>query len=310
VTSNVGPVYGDAMTWGLAGAFAAAIAYGSATVLQAVGARRAGRGDVPDARLLWRLVHSTPYVVGLCLDGVGFALSLAALLTQPLFTVQAIVSSSLACTAVLSIVVLHARLSTAEWGALALTTTGLVMLALSASEQPPADVGAGPRTALLLVVVAIGLVALTSTRRNARTGRGRNARLQVWALGATAGLMYGAGSISARILPEPDSLLGLLVDPALWAILVAGVQGLLLYAMALQRGAVTAAMSSVVVLETTMPAVVGITLLGDRPADGRGGVAVVGFLAAVTGSLLLSRYGEAPVTDVPERGHDVAGQPA
>src|SRR4051794_14596725 len=57
----------DLVTWGLAGAFAAAIAYGAATVLQAIGARRTGRAAGPDARLLLRLLHSAPYVTGLAL---------------------------------------------------------------------------------------------------------------------------------------------------------------------------------------------------------------------------------------------------
>src|SRR5690348_1391611 len=98
------------VSWGLAGACAAALAYGVATVLQAIGARQADRASGPDARLALRLMRSAPYVGGLLLDGIGFALSLAALRSQPLFTVQAIVSSSLAVTALLAVVVLQARL--------------------------------------------------------------------------------------------------------------------------------------------------------------------------------------------------------
>src|SRR5947208_14937999 len=58
-TSTVGSV-----SWGLAGAFAAAVAYGAATVLQAVGARSTGRASGPDAHLLLRLLRSLPYVAG------------------------------------------------------------------------------------------------------------------------------------------------------------------------------------------------------------------------------------------------------
>jgi uncharacterized membrane protein len=74
----------------------------------------------------------------------------------------------------------------------------------------------------------------------------------------------------------------------------AGILGLLLYAMALQRGSVTVATSAVVVAETVVPAAIGITLLGDRPAPGRTSVAALGFAITVVGSLLLARYGEAP----------------
>jgi len=276
------------VTWGLAGAFAAAFAYGIATVMQAIGARRAERATGPDARLLLRLMSSTPYVIGLLLDGVGFALSLAALRSQPLFTVQAIVASSLAVTAILTVIVLGARLTRLEWGALALVTAGLTLLGLSASDQPPAHVSLGGRFALFGVVIASALVVAVAAR--ARDGSSSD----VWALGCLAGLMYGAGGIGARVLAHPRSIDRLLLDPALWAMLVAGVLGLMLYAMALQRGSVTVATAAVVVTETLVPAAIGITLLGDRPAHGRTGLAAAGFAVTVTGSLLLARHGEAP----------------
>ena len=286
------------VTWGLAGAFAAALAYGVATVLQATGARSTGRSNAPDARLALRLLRSAPYVIGLMLDGVGFALSLAALRSQPLFTVQAIVSSSLAVTAVLAVVVLHARLAHLEWSALLVVTAGLVLLGLSANDQHPAHVSFSGRFSLLLVVIASAtVVALVASTRDKRHAEHLGARNDGWALGCLAGLMYGAGGIGARILAKPRSIHGLLLDPALWAMFIAGVLGLLLYAMALQRGTVTVATAAVVVTETLVPAAIGITLLGDRPAHGRTPLAAAGFALTVTGSLLLARYGAAPTVE-------------
>ena len=285
------PVYGYPVTWGLGGAFAAAVAYGVATVLQAVGARRTTRSDAPGARLLWQLVHSLPYVGGVLLDAVGFALSLAALRSQPLFTVQAIVASSLAVTALLAVLVLRTRLIGLEWIALGLVTAGLVLLALSANDQKPTHVDYGGRMLLLLGVLAVGAVTA-----GAAAARGRNSRRNdTWALGCLAGLMYGAGGIGARVLANPKSVGALLIDPALWAMLVSGLLGLLLYAMALQRGSVTVATSAVVVTETLVPAALGVTLLGDRPAHGGTALAASGFAVTVLGSVLLARYGEAPV---------------
>jgi drug/metabolite transporter (DMT)-like permease len=281
--STVGSV-----TWGLAGAFAAAIAYGAATVLQAVGARSTARSAGPDARLLLRLLRSMPYVVGLSLDVVGFALSLAALRSQPLFIVQAIVSSSLAVTALLAVLTLHARLEMLEWFALGLVTAGLTMLALSARDEPGSAVSFAGRLGLFLGVVVVGLAAAGVARR--RQGTSGDA----WALGCLAGLMYGAGGVGARVLAEPRSLTGLLSDPALWAMAFAGILGLLLFAMALQRGRVTVVTSTTVVTQTLAPAALGITLLHDRPAHGRTVLAAVGFGVTVLGSVLLARYGEAP----------------
>ena len=292
------------MTWGLAGAFAAAVTYGLATILQAVGARRAGRADAPDARLLWRLVHSLPYVVGLLLDGVGFALSLAALRTQPLFIVQAIVASSLAFTAFFAVIILHTRLATREWTAVGIVTAGLTLLGLSANRQHSAHVDLAGRMTLLIAVLVSGLAVAVALQRPGRTVH------NAWVLGCFAGLMYAAGGIGARVLVNPTSISGLLLDPALWAMFVAGVLGLLLYAMALQRGRVTVATSAVVVSETLLPAAIGITLLGDRPAPGRTAVAACGFAITVIGSLLLARYGEAPPGASTTASRDVAGQAA
>jgi drug/metabolite transporter (DMT)-like permease len=280
----------------LAGAFAAAVAYGAATVLQAVGARRTTRSDAPDAALMLQLVHSAPYVVGIALDGVGFALSLAALRTEPLFTVQAIVASSLAVTAILGVVVLGARPARVEWLALLVVTAGLTLLALSAKQQKPAGVDYLGRLGLALGVAFVALVTVALARRTIG-GASRDA----WALGCLAGLMYGAGGIGARVLHEPDSVLSLLADPALWAMIGAGVLGLLVYAMALQRGAVVVVTSAVVVTETLVPAALGITLLGDRPAPGRTAIAALGFSLSVAGSLALARYGEAPARPDPAR---------
>ncbi|HET6817451.1 MAG TPA: hypothetical protein VFH66_09545 [Mycobacteriales bacterium] len=276
------------MSWGLAGAFAAAVAYGAATVLQAIGARSLGRASGPGARLMFRLLHSIPYVVGLGLDLLGFVLSLAALRSQPLFIVQAIVASSLAVTAILAVIALNARLAPLEWFALALVTAGLTSLALSANDQPGAKVDFGGRLALFVGVVVVGTVSAALAKRRMRRGS------DAWALGVMAGLMYGAGGVGARVLANPHSLRGLVSDPALWAMAFAGILGLLLFAMALQRGRVTVATSTTVVTQTLAPAALGISLLHDRPAHGRATLAAIGFAVTVVGSVLLARYGEAP----------------
>ena len=89
------------MLLGLLGAVGAALCYGVGSVLQALAARRTTSAEGLDPRLLLRLARSWQYVVGLALDGVAFLLSIVALRSLPLFTVQSIVASFLAVTAVL-----------------------------------------------------------------------------------------------------------------------------------------------------------------------------------------------------------------
>jgi drug/metabolite transporter (DMT)-like permease len=281
------------VSWGLIGAFAAALAYGVATILQAVGARTGGAANDLDVNLVKRLLRSSPYIAGLSLDAVGFGLSFAALHTLPLFTVQAIIASSLAVTAILATVMLGVRPSVSEWVALLCVTAGLTLLALAATTQSPTRLDDMDRWLLVISVAVVGLFAYLAAR-----GRHTPSRRDGWALGALAGLMYGAAGIGARILRTPSTPWQLFLDPALYAMALAGILGLLLYAMALQRGTVTVATSAVVVAETLVPAIVGITLLGDRPAPGHTTLAVLGFALTVAGAVALARYGEPPTRNV------------
>lgn len=278
------------MNWGLAGAFAAALSYGAATVLQAIGARRDGAPSQLDLSLVRRLARSAPYLTGLALDAVGFGLSLAALRTLPLFTVEAIVAANLGVTAVIAVVTLGARPAMREWVALVAVSFGLILLALSASRQPAATQSGTNRSLLVASVAVVGVVAGLLARR-----RTTGTTADGWALGALAGLMFGAAGIGARILHDTSPLWRVPTDPAFWAMALAGILGMLLYAMALQRAAVTGVTSAMVVAETIVPAIVGVTLLGDRPAHGEDVIAAAGFLLAVAGAVALARFGEGDV---------------
>ncbi len=279
------------MNWGLVGAFAAAASYGAATILQAIGARRGGELSALDISLVRRLASSAPYLSGLLLDAVGFALSLAALRTLPLFTVEAIVSASLAVTAVLAAVVLNVRPAAREWTALLAVSAGLALLAVSAKRQSDANLSSLDRSLLVMAVVVVGAIGFIAARR-----RGAGHRADAWALGAMAGLMYGGAGIGARILHDPHPVWHMISDPALYAMALAGLIGTLMQAMALQRGTVTVVTSSTVVAETVMPAVIGICFLGDRPRHGAAGLAAAGFVLAVLGAIALARFGEAAVS--------------
>ena len=174
------------VTWGLLGAFAAAIAYGVATILQAVGARTGGQHRRPRRPPGAAPARSSPYIAGLVLDAVGFGLSFAALHTLPLFTVQAIIASSLAVTALLAVVVLGIRPSVVEWLALLGVTAGLTLLALSAADQAPTRLDDLDRWLLVISVAVVGVLAYFAARR-----RHTPSRHDAWALG-------GAGRADVR----------------------------------------------------------------------------------------------------------------
>lgn len=276
---------------GLLTAFAAALCYGAGSVLQAVAARSTASAEGLDPRLLVRLVHSWRYVVGVGLDGAGFVLTLVAVRTLPLFVVQAVVASFLAVTAVLGAIFLRMPLTRRDKVALLVVLAGLVLVASSAAPDRAVSVTALEEWGVLVAVAALVLVALPLGRVPGARGAA--------ALGAVAGLAFGATSVAARMLPADLSLehlahtvAALLRNPATYALVAAGALAMLTYAIALQRGTVTQATAPLVVGETVAPAVVGLLLLGDQSRPGWGVVAVVGFVLAVGGAVGLAQHGE------------------
>jgi drug/metabolite transporter (DMT)-like permease len=276
----------------LLGAIAAAVCFGVATVLQAVAARSAPAGEGVDPRLLVRLLGRLPFVLGTCLDLLGFVAELAALRTLPLFVVQAAVAANLAVTAVVAVRVLHARLSGAEWTAVAAVCAGLALLGLASGREHPAHVSLRFRLVLLGcgVVVAAGGMLAGRLRRPARSA----------ALGLAAGFGFGFVAVGSRVLVSLAPL-DLLRDPATYVVAGGGVVAMLFLATALQRGSVTTTTGAVVVAETLMPALVGVFLLGDGTRAGFVWVAVAGFVLAVTGALVLARFGEPAADPAPAR---------
>lgn len=282
------------MITGLACALGAALGYGVGSVLQAAAARQEPLAEGLDPGLLLRLLRSWRYVVGLGLDGLGFVLILVAVQSLPLFVVQSMVAGFLAVTAVLGAVFLEMPLSRRDWIGLGVTVVGLTLVGLSGADERPATIKLAEQWWVLGAAVALGVLAVPCGRWSGTRGAA--------ALGAVAGLAFGATSVAARMLPDRLSLahplasLGdLLRSPAAYALVVAGAVALLAYSTALQRGSVTAATAPLVVGETVLPALVGLLVLGDRTREGWELVAVVGFTLAVAGAVSLARHGEPSV---------------
>jgi drug/metabolite transporter (DMT)-like permease len=275
---------------GLITAFAAALCYGSGSVLQAIAARSTRSVSGLDPRLLATLFRSWRYVVGVALDGLGFLLSLVAVRSLPLFVVQSVVASFLAITAVLGALFLSMPLSRSDKIALAVVVAGLVMVGASAAEDSAVEVSGAERWGVLAAAVLLAVVAVPLGRLSGRAGAA--------SLGAVAGLAFGATSVAARMLPdfslsEPGRAAGdLLRSPPTYALAVAGAVALLAYSIALQRASVTQATAPLVVGETIAPALVGLLLLGDAPRPGAGWLAVTGFVLSVAGAVSLARHGE------------------
>ncbi|MFE4871145.1 hypothetical protein [Streptomyces sp. NPDC056682] len=283
------------MLLGLLTAIAASVCYGTGSVLQAVGSRKAA---LRDAAASDRTQHGGPslsstakaattweFVVGTILDFVGFGLGALAARLLPLFLSQTVISANLVITAVLSVKLLGIRLSRAEWTSIGVVCSALVLLASAAGHE-----GSGHTeraTHWWLLAVSLGLMA-TGTVAVRLLG----ARAAILA-GLLSGLGFGALGVGVRVLSgiDPFDAGTLLTDPALYAILVAGVGGMYLHTVALQIGSVNGATAALVVGETVLPGAIGVLWLGDASRAGLAWMAVLGFVLAVAGAVAVAWFG-------------------
>jgi drug/metabolite transporter (DMT)-like permease len=285
----------------LLAALLSAVCYGVASVMQAIAVRAASRrsmaqvakaGEGVDAGLLVRMARQGLFLASIAIDLVGFIAQLIALRRLPLFAVQAIMASNLAVTAVCAAWLMRARLAAREWLAIAGVVAGVSLLGLSAGSEGAAKVGREFELGLILAVATVGVAGFAVARlpNPVRTP----------ALGAIAGLGYGALAVAARILPGFGPL-QLIRSPAAYTVAAAGIVSFLLYATALEGGSVTTATAAVILAETAPPAIVGVAFLGDKTRPGLTAVAALGFALAVACALALARFGEA--SERPEAAH-------
>lgn len=279
------------MVVGVLLALCAAVCMGTATVLQALGARsaaadagvRPGQSGAGQSGVVVAAMRSRPFLAGAGLDVLGFAAEVAALRAVPLFLVEAAVASSLAVTAVVAAGVLRIRLRRAEWGAVAAVCLGLAALAVAAGHEGTGD-GDGPLRVAVLGA-SLGLALLGSVV-GGRVHGGRAV-----ALGGLAGLSFGLASVGVRLLPDLDPV-ALLGAPTSYAVVVSGISGYVMLVQALQGGSVTAATAAMVIGETVWPGVFGVVWLGDTTRHGFAPLAVAGFVVCVAGAVVLARFGE------------------
>ncbi|WP_045878116.1 hypothetical protein [Pseudofrankia sp. DC12] len=259
-----------AFAWSLAAAVAAAVLYGTSSVLQA---HAAGRGAaVAD------LLRHPAYLLGLLFDGVAWLLSLLALRHLPLFVVQSVLAGSLAVTAVLGFVVLRVPLRRSAAVAVGVLVTALVVLAGCGGHQPATTTSGAVRLGLLVGAVAL-LVPAALARGTEPLG-----------LALLAGLAYSGAALGARALQgQATGLVRLLEQPLAYAVLLYGAAGTYAYAQALERGEVTAVTATLWSVEVVVPAVVGLSVLGDTVRSGWWPALALSLVAVLGATLVLSR---------------------
>jgi len=265
-------------------ALVANLSYGFGTILQATGARRASTADHLDVLLLGRLARQLPYLAGLALDAVGFAASIVALRTLPLFVVQATIAASIGVTAVTAVFVFGFRLRPSDIVALVVLVTGLALLGASAQGDAAAQLS---HLGGWLLLAGVGVVALAGILG----GRLKDPAGGI-ALAVCAGLGFTGTAIGARALQIPEPSWHVVFEPIAIALVLYGALALLMFASALQRGSITAISAVTFAVETTIPSIVGLVALGDHTRPHFQVVAAVGFAFTLGASMALARYSE------------------
>jgi drug/metabolite transporter (DMT)-like permease len=296
------------MLLGLLMALTAALCFGVAMVLQALGAQRhspaaEGSGLLGTVRAMVNL----PFAAGLLLDCFGFVAQLIALRSLPLYVVQAALAGALAVTAVLGAALLKIRLGRAEWLGVAGVCTGLAVLGATAGAEGSKHPSEAFHWMLLAAVAVIAVVGgfVWKLREPVRAA----------VMGTLCGLGFGVVGLAVRVLPAVHGmdLWPLLQEPATYALLAGGAVSFVFMTEGVRGGKVTTATAAMVLGETALPAVLGVVLLGDRTRPGMLPLAVLGFAVAVAGALALARFGEvSPVEDPapPAGGPAPAPKPA
>jgi drug/metabolite transporter (DMT)-like permease len=283
---------------GVMAALLACFGYGTASVLQAYGARTSAAAEAahgtggaltktgaPTLAATIAAALTPAFLCGMLLDGLGFVGSVVSARLIPLFLSQTIMSANLVVTAVLGVVVLGVRLHTRDWVAIVAVVLSLCVLGATAGHtgegtSVPAVHWGVLIVSVVMLSVGLGLIRLLGARAAIPAG-------------LVAGLLFGAMAVAVRVVDGVDPIRpGVMVaDPAAWTVLIAGVGGFYLFTVALQIGSVNGAAAALVAGETVVPGIAGVVLLGDTTAPGLGWLMVVAFVGAVAGAVAVAIFG-------------------
>lgn len=261
-------------------AFACALCNGTAAVLQKISADKEKPVNSLDAGLLWRLFQDRPYIGGVILDLLGWAFTLYAVHSLPLFLVEAVIAGNIIVTALIERVFRHRLLSPQAYMAIVGIVMGLVLLAVAASPQKAKPISDTLRELIFItpvVVAAGGFVIARSKHHAAAIG-----------LAALGGLAFGATSVIGRIFTFSQPHWHTIYSPQVPALIISGVVGILLFSIALQRAQATLINATMTASQTLIPAIIGVVFLGDSARGGLWYLVVLGAVLALGGVAFLA----------------------
>lgn len=260
-----------------------AFCYATASILQAVGARR--------STSTMRTMAHPLYLAGIVFDILAWVGAILALRELAVYVVESILASSLAMTVVAARVFLKSRLRRRDVVAVVVSVAALAVLAMSAGEQHDVHPDAALKLGFAATAATIILLGWLATRL------GRPGLVAV-----LAGLSIGCGSLAGRALTFPaaemtgfaSSALAVVTEPQVWVLVTFAVTGMVLYANALRLGQVGPVTSVLWIAEVVAPSAAAVLLLGDNVRAGWALPAALAALVMVGAAAVLAT---APATE-------------
>jgi drug/metabolite transporter (DMT)-like permease len=261
--------------------------YAFASVLQQRGASAQPPEQALRLTLLGRLLLNPLWVLGLGCDVAGYGFQFLALGHGTLVVVQPLLVTGLLFALPLGAAWAGRRLKRRDWAAAVLVCAGLaVFLTVANPASGHADVR--PFVWVLLLASAAGAVVLFVV-----SSLGRVAWQRAVLLSAAAGIVYGTTAALTKTSSHllDDGLIHLLAHWQPYALLVAGIGGMVIAQSAFQAGSLDSSLPTMTVVDPVVSIVIGAVAFGESIAAGPGDLAaeVIALVVMSCGVFLLAR---------------------
>lgn len=269
-------------------ALVGAVLFAFGTVLQQKGAMEEAGDETLGAGGLVRLLRKPVWLVGVAIDGLGYACQAAALGIGTIVVVQPLLTLSVVFALPIGARLTGQRIGRREvFGALAVVI-GLVAFTLIANPEGGKD-DATDRAWIIGAAITGGLaLALVLASRASRTPGVRAALI-----GTASGVLFGliAALTKATVDRLDDGIVAVIADWHLYGLIATSVIAFALMQAALATGALAPALSTVMVFETIVGIACGIWMLGEELHEEAWGnaVSIVSLVVVVIGLVALSR---------------------
>ena len=245
-------------------ALASALAFAAATVGQYRATASTSDADVRSRRFVGQLLRNPRWIAATLGNAVGYGLQAAALGVGSVVVVEPILVTSLLFALPFGARLAHQRLpSTATVSALVLSVSlaGVVLLADGAGGLDRASY----QSWLIVAVVATPVVAGCLIFAHTRSGSVRAGLLAI-----AAGVLAGVLAVLTKSVVDAGAggFVHLLGTGETYALVVVGLGGTYLQQLSFQAGALQASLPIMTVLEPTVAALLGLTLLHEQLRTG------------------------------------------